>query len=296
MNPQKKIQVTVGSEITEFQTSTIEVPDEFLSWPTEMQKGFLDAKVSESLRANDSQEHTPRQGVRVMGAILNGRKILGEFPIQPDVSAAGRALLQAISYARAGQSDLVLRAMEESCRSLKVSTDTVGVLMRALNEAVASESAPKNQRPRHGLDSAKTTITDLQKDIEKALSGQVTVRRVPYGLAIGTLLDGPDDDRIGFYVAGPDASGRYRLTDNGQFLRLAAFLEKEGSDPTDEARRQTVKGILEDGGVLYDEKTGELVSAQITRSEVVEACRHFTDLLVRLRGVAQEEVTRTLGP
>ncbi len=127
-----KIQVTVGSEITEIQTSTLEVPDEFLSWPTEMQKGFLDAKVSESLRANDSQEHTTRHGVRVMGAILNGRKILGEFPIQPDVGAAGRSLLRAMEYARSGRSHAALFALESACQSLKLSPSTAGVLVRAL--------------------------------------------------------------------------------------------------------------------------------------------------------------------
>ena len=128
----KSLKVTVGSEITEFQTSSLEVPDEFLSWPADRQKGFIDAKVSESLRANDSQEHTTRHGVRVMGVLLDDRKILGEFPIQPDVGAAGRSLLRAMEYARAGRSHSALFALEDTCKSLKVSKDTVSVLVKAL--------------------------------------------------------------------------------------------------------------------------------------------------------------------
>ena len=127
-----KVKVTVESEITEFQTSSLEVPDEFLSWPADRQKGFIDAKVSESLRAHDGQEHAPRQGVRIVGVLLDDRKILGEFPIQPDVGAAGRSLLRAMEYARAGRSHSALFALEDACKSLKVSKDAAGVLVRAL--------------------------------------------------------------------------------------------------------------------------------------------------------------------
>lgn len=444
MKPTKNTRVTIRYDVTEFQTTTIEVPGDFASWETAAQQGYLDTKVSEFL-SDQKGYQTVRHSISIQNAVLEGKTLFREFLIEPGVSAAGRSLLQAIYHARLGHPDQALKALKETCKSLQVPRDSLNILESVLREAAASESAPKDRRHKHTLDSTKTvlaelkkdientvsgmvavrrapygldveiqpdkscndramvavggpdsqggyrlidsgvfqnawfleaerlsrgknvglgpdndalhksiqnalddgtyydekigkfvlgpipqhdvatscvrfadamlrvkrairkikvdqeaciktTITDLQKDIEKALSGQVTVRRVPYGLAVGTLLEGPDDDRIGFYVAGPDALGDYCLTDNGQFLQIADLIEKEGGDPTDEVCRQTIQGILKDGGVLYDEKTGELVSAPIARSEVVEACRRFTDLLAHLRDIVQEEAARTQSP
>ena len=92
----------------------------------------------------------PRQGVRVMGALLDDRKILGEFPIQPDVGAAGRSLLRAMEYARAGRSHSALFALEAACQSLKVSKDAAGVLVRALQN-VAGLHKPSADPDTHDL-------------------------------------------------------------------------------------------------------------------------------------------------
>jgi hypothetical protein len=55
----------------------------------------------------------------------------------------------------------------------------------------------------------------MKEELCKEFCNQIQVRQVPSGLAVGTSFIGPDGDPIGFYVVGPDDSGRFRIEDSG---------------------------------------------------------------------------------
>jgi hypothetical protein len=123
----------------------------------------------------------------------------------------------------------------------------------------------------------------MKQEICHAFCGQVTVRQVPAGLAVGTAFDGLNDDRIGFYVIGPDPLGKYRIEDNGMSV---AFIEAEGADLASKTRREVFRGILDNYDASYNEETGELTSGPVTEAAVAEACLRFMALLLRIQDVA----------
>ena len=150
----KSLKVTVVSEVTELQEMTVKVPNEFPSWSQDEQESFLGAKVKESFQEhNDSLENASRHGMRVEGVTLNGDEILDEFLIQPNMSAAGCFLLEAIRGVHTDQPDLALYAMKAVCKSLKVPVDTVGALVQSLQKAEKIESSvdPDTNDPSPGV-------------------------------------------------------------------------------------------------------------------------------------------------
>ena len=49
----------------------------------------------------------------------------------------------------------------------------------------------------------------------KAFCDQLAVRSIPAGLAVSTGFTLSNGEPLGFYIVGPDGTGRFRLEDDG---------------------------------------------------------------------------------
>lgn len=120
----------------------------------------------------------------------------------------------------------------------------------------------------------------MKEDICAAFCQDLTVVSVPAGLAVGTSFRKSDGDPIEFFVIGPDASGRYRVQDDGATV---PYLEACGADLGIDSRAEVFQQILEEYGVSYDERTFEIVSAPIPQSAVPRAGLRLVAALLRLQ-------------
>lgn len=122
----------------------------------------------------------------------------------------------------------------------------------------------------------------MKEELCQAFCSELTVRKVPAGLAVGTPFDGLNGDPIGFYVIGPDASGKYRIEDNGVSV---SFIEASGADLGNKMRREALDEMLEEYGVIFDDDTGELATDSIEKSAIPAAALRFVALLLRVQDI-----------
>ena len=73
----------------------------------------------------------------------------------------------------------------------------------------------------------------MKEELCKAFCQDLEAVKVPAGLAVGTGFQKSDGDHIGFYIIGPDASGQYRVQDDGLggALRTHGFWRDPGGPP-----------------------------------------------------------------
>src|ERR1035437_5921117 len=120
----------------------------------------------------------------------------------------------------------------------------------------------------------------LQEAICNAFCGDLIVRSVPDGLAIGTGFKRENGDDIGFYVIQDKShQGLYRLEDDGLTI---PYLEGCGVDFSAETRKQAFAEILEQYRALYDEDSATIASLSVTKEELPRAALHFVALLLRM--------------
>jgi hypothetical protein len=99
----------------------------------------------------------------------------------------------------------------------------------------------------------------------QAFCEDLTVRPVEAGLAVSTPFTLSSGELLGFYVVGPDASGRYRIEDDGTTMPL---IEAAGVDLDTQTRQDAVSGLFEEYGANYDEDSGELSTPPIAHEQV----------------------------
>jgi len=130
---------------------------------------------------------------------------------------------------------------------------------------------------------------DIKQEICKAFCGALSVREVPAGLAVGTGYAGMSGDAIGFYIVGPNTSGKYTIEDNGL---LIPAIESEGAELTNKTRREAFNSLLEDYSVQFDDDSGELKTGPVSSSEVPLAALRFTAFLLRVQDLVLMSVER----
>ncbi|MDQ3287664.1 MAG: DUF1828 domain-containing protein [Pseudomonadota bacterium] len=109
---------------------------------------------------------------------------------------------------------------------------------------------------------------------------RLRIRETPAGLSVGTGFAGLDGDPIGFYVIGPDENNRFRIEDNGATVPV---LEACGADLDIAKRAEIFRGLLEQYGVHYDERSFELKTTAMSYEEIPKAALRFVALMLRLQ-------------
>ncbi|MEJ2121431.1 MAG: DUF1828 domain-containing protein [Alphaproteobacteria bacterium] len=113
----------------------------------------------------------------------------------------------------------------------------------------------------------------------KAFCDELLVRDVPAGLAVSTGYDWMGEP-LGFYVVGPDDSGRYRVEDDGNTMPL---IEAAVSDLDTPTRAEALESMLSEYGARYDEDRGELTTLPLREEQIPKAAISFVGLLLRLQ-------------
>lgn len=118
----------------------------------------------------------------------------------------------------------------------------------------------------------------MKEELCKAFCGDVTVRNVPAGLAVGTVFRGLGGDLVGFYVTGSPALG-YRIVDDGATV---AFLEAAGCDMSNSTRADALRELITQYDVEYDEQSGELRTAYMSMADIPRAAVRFIAMMIRI--------------
>ena len=119
----------------------------------------------------------------------------------------------------------------------------------------------------------------MKQELCRAFCDELEFREVPAGMAVSTGFNWFGDP-LGFYIVGPDASGRFRLEDDGTTV---PFLEAEGAGPDSQTRVEAFDEMLEEYGASYDEERAELRTVPLTAADIPRAALRFVALLLRLQ-------------
>lgn len=133
----------------------------------------------------------------------------------------------------------------------------------------------------------------VKDDLCKAFCDQIRVREVPAGLAVATDFDTPFGDPIGFYILGPDSTGRFRIQDDGQTIFK---LETSGADIEIPSRAEVFGNLLKEYGYLYDDDEQTLESPALDEKAVAGSALRFVAFLLRLQDLlfmVQERAANT---
>jgi Domain of unknown function DUF1828 len=114
----------------------------------------------------------------------------------------------------------------------------------------------------------------------KAFCNELAVRAVPAGLAVRTPFTMSSGEPLGFYILGPDPTGRYRLEDDGSTMPL---IEAAGVDLNTQTRQDAVAELFEEYKAQYDQETGELSTPPMPHDDVPARALQFAALLLRLQ-------------
>ena len=120
----------------------------------------------------------------------------------------------------------------------------------------------------------------MKEDLCSAFCQQLDVVEVPIGLAVGTGYLGNAGDRIGFYITGPDASGYWRIQDDGTTV---PYIEASGADLSVSTRAEAFEMLLSEYGAIYDDEACELTTGPIERDDLPAAAIQFVALLLRVQ-------------
>lgn len=123
-------------------------------------------------------------------------------------------------------------------------------------------------------------IMDIKTSLCEEFCGQLTVRQVPAGYAVGTEFSGIGGDPIGFYIVGPDAVGKYRIEDDGATVTI---LEACGAHLEIESRAKAFSELLAEYGASFNDDQGEIYTPAVGQGDIPKAAIKFVALLLRLQ-------------
>ncbi len=114
----------------------------------------------------------------------------------------------------------------------------------------------------------------------KAFCEQITVRDVPAGLAVSTAFNLSGGEPLGFYIVGPDSTGRYRLEDDGTTIPM---IEAVGIDLETPTRTEAVNQLYSEYGATCNDEAGEISTLPMSPDQVPQRALQFVALLLRLQ-------------
>jgi hypothetical protein len=85
---------------------------------------------------------------------------------------------------------------------------------------------------------------------------------------------------LGFYIIGPDSSGRYRLEDHGTTIPM---IEAMGIDLETPTRTDAVAQLYAEHGATYNDAAGEISTLPLSSDQVPQRALQFVALLLRLQ-------------
>jgi hypothetical protein len=116
-----------------------------------------------------------------------------------------------------------------------------------------------------------------------AFCDQLSIREVPAGFAVRTAFTLSDGEPLGFYIVGPDPSGRFRLEDDGTTVPM---IEAAGIDLDTQTRGDAVSSLYSEYGAIYNAESGELSTPPIPADLVPQKALQFVALLLRLQDLS----------
>ena len=119
----------------------------------------------------------------------------------------------------------------------------------------------------------------MKKELCEAFRQPLDLHELPAGLAVGTSRLKEDGDRIGFFVIGPDADGRFVIQDDGVTVPYLAASEADLDAP---AEAEAFRSLLNAHGATYDDETCELKTPAMEHDAIAPAALKFVALLQRL--------------
>jgi len=114
----------------------------------------------------------------------------------------------------------------------------------------------------------------------KAFCDQLAIRSVPAGLAVSTGFTLSNGEPLGFYVVGPDVTGRFRLEDDGTTVPM---IEAMGIDLQTQTRSEALTELFAEYGAEYNPDSGELFTPPTAEDAVPSKALQFVALLLRLQ-------------
>jgi hypothetical protein len=112
----------------------------------------------------------------------------------------------------------------------------------------------------------------------QAFCSELSVRKVPAGLAVSTTFASADGDRIGFFVIERD--GKFCIEDDGVMLPT---LEASGVDFRSGTRGNALRELLSEYRVRIDDDDREFMMEGLLESEVPAAALRFVAFCLRVR-------------
>jgi hypothetical protein len=132
----------------------------------------------------------------------------------------------------------------------------------------------------------------MKQGLCKAFCDELAVRNVPAGLAVRTGFTMSGGEPLGFYIVGPDATGRYRIEDDGTTMPL---IEAAGVDLETQTRADAVAQMLSEYGASYNAESGELSTLPLAPDAVPQRALQFVALLLRLQDLLLLKPERVYG-
>ena len=121
-------------------------------------------------------------------------------------------------------------------------------------------------------------VNSLEEALCRAYCSSITVRAVPYGYAVSTLIVDRSGDPIGCYIV--EEEDGYRLEDDGEYLaRMVGF----GLQIDQGQRGKILDDILSEGQAFWDRDNYLIRSHNICSSDLGVRLIEFISSLVRVR-------------
>jgi hypothetical protein len=119
----------------------------------------------------------------------------------------------------------------------------------------------------------------MKQKLCKAFCDDLSVSKVPAGLAVTTAFYGADGDHIGFFVI-KTGETKYRIEDDGVTL---PYLEGSGLDFKSGTRGDALSELQTEYGVSIDEETQEFFIGNLLEDQIPGAALKFVAFSLRVR-------------